>query len=242
MWKFLTILFFCLQSLLLQAQAQPFSKAAPLYRKAQQLLQQGMFLEAVTVLKKSIAADKKFDSSHIALAELYLRISQNDSAVKVLNAALKNKPAFTKAHELMGKVYRDYIKNSTTAITHYTNAAKYDSTNKETWYSLAWCSNDLKKYSDAVKYAIKALDIDNSYKPAYNEMGHAFRNMGTFKEALEVFRQRLNISVNEQPLYYSGLCYIELKDKEGAQKIYDELVKIQSKAADILKKRIDTMQ
>lgn len=240
MRKIFTILFFCLSAALLQA--QPVSKAVPFYKKAQQQLEKGMFLEAVSTYKKAIAADKKFDSAHLALAELYLRISQNDSAVKVLTAALKNKPAFVKAHELMGKIYRDYIKNSTTAMVHYTNAARYDSANKETWYSLAWCSNDLKKYEDAVNYAIKALDVDNSYRPAYNEMGHAFRKLGNYKEALEIFRQRINISVQEQPLYYSGLCYIELKDKEGAQKIYDELVNIKSKAAEVLKKQIDAMQ
>lgn len=240
MRKIFAIVFFCLTNIFLQA--QPVSKAVPFFKKAQQQLDKGMFLEAVASYKKAIAADKKFDSAHIALAELYLRISQNDSAVKVLNAAIKNKPAFVKAHELTGKIYRDYIKNSTIALLHYSNAVKYDSTNKETWYSLAWCSNDLKKYEDAVNYAIKALNIDNSYKPAYNEMAHAFRKLGNYKEALDVFRQRINISVQEQPLYYSGLCYVELNDKEGAKKIYDELVQIQSKAAEILKKRIDAMQ
>lgn len=223
-------------------QAQPASKALPFYQKAQQQKQQGMFLDAVAAYKKAIIADKNFDSAHIALADLYLLISQTDSAVKVLKAAIKNKPAFTAAHKLMGKVYRDYTKNSAEAIVYYTNAAKYDSTDKETWYSLAWCSNDLKKYDEAVKYAIKALDIDNGYRPAYNEMGHAFRKLGTYKEAIEVFRQRINISVQEQPLYYSGLCYIELKDKEGAQKIYEELLKIQGKSAVALKKRIDELQ
>jgi tetratricopeptide (TPR) repeat protein len=240
MKNFLILLFFCLTGSLLQA--QPLSKAVPLYKKAQQLYQQGNFLEAVKAYKKAIIADKKFDSAHTALADLYLLISQNDSAVLVLKAAIKNKPSFTAAHKLMGKIYRDFIKKSTEAIVHYTNAAAYDSTDKEVWYALAWCSNDLKQYNEAVTYAIKALDIDNGYKPAYNEMGHAFRRLGNYKEAIEIFRQRINISVQEQPLYYSGLCYVELKDKEGAQKIYDELVSIQAKSAAALKKRIDELK
>jgi tetratricopeptide (TPR) repeat protein len=224
------------------AEAQPVSKAVPIYKKAKQMQDQGMYLEAVAAYKKAILADKSYDSSHLALASLYLLISQNDSAVRVLKAAVKNKPAFTSAHELLGMVHRDYIKNSAEAILHYSNAVKYDSTNKATWYALAWCSNDLKKYSEAVPYAIKALDIDNSYRPAYNELAHAYRRLGTFEEAIATFKKRIAISVTDQPLYYSGLCYIELKNKEDAMRMYEELVKIQAKSAAALKKRIDAMQ
>lgn len=223
--------------------AQPIpSKAIPVYKKGRQLQEQGMYLEAVSVYKKAILADKKYDSAYLALASLYLRISQNDSAVQVLKSAIKIKPAFTAAHELLGMIYRDYIRNSAEAMVHYTNAVKLDSTNKATWYALAWCCNDLKRYDEAVAYAVKALDIDNTYRPAYNEMAHAFRKLGAYKEAIAAFRKRLDVSVTDQPLYYSGLCYIELKDKEGAQRMYDELQKLQSKSAEALKKRIEKME
>jgi tetratricopeptide (TPR) repeat protein len=224
------------------AQPKPISKGLPQYKKGQQLMQQGLFLQAIAAFKKSIAADKRFDSSHLMLASLYLRTSQTDSAVQVLNAAIKSKSNFTAAHIMLGMVYRDYIKNSNVAMMHYTNAAKLDSTNKETWYSLAWCCNDLKKYSDAIGYAIKALNVDNNYKAAYNEIGHAVNASKIYKQGIEIFRNRLNISVNEQPIYYSGLCYIELKDKEGATGIYNELVKLKSTRAEFLKKKIDAMK
>lgn len=222
--------------------AQPVSKAEPLYKKARQLQDQGMYPEAVSIYKKAIIADKKYDSSHLALASIYLRMTQNDSAVLVLKAAVKNKPSFTAAYELLGMVYRDYIKNSAEAMVHYTNAVKLDSTNKATWYALAWCCNDLKKYDEAIAYSLRALDIDNSYRPAYNEMGHAYRRLGNFKEAIATFKKRLDISVSDLPLYYSGLCYIELKDKEGAMQVYDQLVKLNEKSAGALKKRIDALQ
>ncbi len=226
----------------LNVSAQPFSKAMPLYKKAQQFEQKGLFTEAIGAYKKSITADKKFDSSHLALATLFLRISKNDSAVAVLKKAVKTRPNFAGAHATLGLIYRDYTKNSAEAILHYSNAVKYDSTNKLNFYSLAWCSNDLKQYNNGINYALKALDIDNSYRPAYNELAHAIRNLGMFKEGIEIFRKRINISVNEQPLYYSGLCYIQLNDKAGAQKIYEELLAINSKSAEALKPKIDAMQ
>lgn len=239
---FFSALMFCsVVAAAVMAQPVP-SKAVSLFKKGKQLQEQGMYLEAVAVYKRAILADKKYDSSYLALASLYLRISQNDSAVQVLKAAIKVKPGLTAAHELMGMVYRDYIRNSAEAMLHYTNAVKLDSTNKASWYALAWCCNDLKRYEEAIAYAVKALDIDNAYRPAYNEMAHAYRKLGTYKEAIAAFRKRLDVSVTDQPLYYSGLCYIELKDKEGAQKMYDELQKLQSKSADALKKRIEKME
>jgi len=222
--------------------AQPVSKAVPFYKKAQKLQEQGFYYEAIASYKKAIALDKKYDSAHLSLAGLYLRISKTDSAVMVLKTAVKSKPAFVAAHEMLGLIYRDYTRNAAEAVIHYSNAVKYDSSNKVDFYSLAWCSNDLKKYQDAVKYAEKALDIDNNYRPAYNELAHAFRNLKTYPEAIAIFKKRLDISVNEQPLYYSGLCYIEMNDKAGATKMYEELVKINSKSADPLKKKIDAMQ
>jgi tetratricopeptide (TPR) repeat protein len=240
MRSYFSVVLACLISVAVQA--QPVSKAVPFYKKGQQLQQQGMFLEAVSAFKKAITADRTHDSSHLALAALYLRISQNDSAVRALKNAVKQKPSFAAAHEMLGMTYRDYIKNSKEAMLHYSNAVKYDSLNKASWYALAWCSNDLKQYNDAIAYAVKALDIDNAYRPAYNELGHAYRRMEAYKEAIVTFKKRIDISVTDQPLYYSGLCYIELKDKEGALRMHEELLKIQSKSAEALKKRIDAMQ
>ncbi len=226
----------------LNIKAQPTSKAVQYFKKAQQLEQKGLILEAVAAYKKSIAANNNYDSSHLALATLFLKFSKNDSAITILKKAVKKRPNFANAHAMLGLINRDYTKNSLEAITHYTNAVKYDSANKINYYSLAWCSNDLKQYNNGINYALKALDIDNNYRPAYSELAHAIRNLGMYKEGIEIFRKRINVSVNEQPLYYSGLCYLEIKDNAGAQKMYEELLAIGSKFADTLKKKIDQAQ
>ncbi|MEI8059512.1 MAG: hypothetical protein WCG67_05085, partial [Ferruginibacter sp.] len=94
----------------------------------------------------------------------------------------------------------------------------------------------------AIKYALKALDVDNNYRPAYNELAHAYRSLKAYQECIDQFKKNVTISVNEQPLYYSGLCYLELNDKAGAEKMFEELKKINSKSADALRKKIDTKQ
>jgi tetratricopeptide (TPR) repeat protein len=216
--------------------AQPSPKkvqAAAFYKKAVLEESRGQFLQAVTSYKKTMALDKTND---------YLKISQNDSAVLLLKKAVQAKPSFLAAHLTLGTIYRDYIRNSEEALAHYTNAYKLDSTNKMTLYSLAWCCNDKGRYRDAIAYCEKALALDNNFKYAYSELGHAFRKLGAYKECIELFRKHLTISVNEQPMYYSGLAYLELNDKAGAEAIYEELKKNNFKSAEGLRKRIDEKQ
>lgn len=222
--------------------AQPLPKAVPFFKKGQQLRDKGAINEAIISFKKALLIDKKYDSAYLELGTLYLKINMTDSAVVLLKKAIALKPDFTNGYILLGNIYRDFIRNSTEAIPHYLHAYTLDSTNKLTLYSLAWCNNDKGNYREAIKYSIKALDIDNNFRPAYNELGHAYRSLNAYQEALEQFKKNIAISVNELPLYYSALCYIELNDKAGAEKMYEELKKINSKSADPLKKKIDSKQ
>jgi tetratricopeptide (TPR) repeat protein len=146
------------------------------------------------------------------------------------------------AHIALGNVYRDYKPNYDSAIICYKNALKTDSLDKATYYSLAWCYNAKKEYEKTIPYGIKALEIDNNYRQAYNELGHAYRRAGKFAEAIAQFRKNRSISVVDLAILYSGFCYTELKDKEGALKEYEELKKINEKMATSLKKAIDMMQ
>lgn len=222
--------------------AQPNPKAVPFFKMAQKFSAKGQFNDAIAAYKKAISIDKKFDSANLELSSLFLKISMNDSAVAVLKRSIKVKPAFLDAHILLGIIYRDYIRNSGESIVNFTNAYKIDSTNKLILYSLAWCNNDKGYYREAIKYAVKALEVDNNYRPAYNELAHAYRSLKAYQEAIEQFKKNLAISVTDQPLYYSALCYLELKDKAGAEKMYEELKKVNEKSAEVLRKKIDAVQ
>lgn len=219
--------------------AQPNPKAVLLFKSAQQFAAKGMFNDAVIDYKKAIAADNKYDSASLQLSALFLKVSMNDSAVAVLKRAIKIKPGFIDAHIMLGAIYRDYIKNSDEAIVNFNNAYKIDSTNKLTLNGLTWCYNEKGYYREAIKYGIKALDVDNNYRPAYNELAHAYHKLNAYQEAIDQFQKNIAISVNELPLYFSGLCYLELKDKDGAEKMFEQLKKIHSKLADALRKKID---
>ncbi len=222
--------------------AQPPKQAVALYKKAGEFKEKGMFNEAIASYTNALAIDKKYDSAYLQLAQLYTSITQVDNAVRVLREGVHQIPGFTTAYITLGNLYRDNLKNYAEAINCYQAALQTDSTNKTTYYALAWCNNAKEYYRDAIKYAIKALDIDNNYIPAYNELGHAYRGLKAYDECIAQLKKNLARSVNQVPLLYLGFCYTELKQKDEALKVYEDINKLNPKMAEALKKKIDAIQ
>lgn len=222
--------------------AQRIQSANDFFKGGVSFAEKGYFTEALFSFKKAISINNKLDSAYIELANTYLKINNADSAILVLNKAIFIIPTFTNAYLTLGNIYRDHKPNYPEAIQNYSKAVELDSTNKLTYYSLAWCHNAIKDYVKAIPFALKALAIDIEYRIAYNELGHAYRFSGLFNEAIITFQKLLNIKVVDLPLLYMGLCYAEIKDKEGAVKAYDELLKVNPRMAASLKKKIDGLE
>jgi tetratricopeptide (TPR) repeat protein len=224
--------------LLAGATAQP---GVAFYKNGLAFEYKGQYNQAIGLYKKAIGLNKNFDSAYFHLGYCYSKINRDDSAIMTLTNAVTLKPNFTQAYILMGNIYRDGTKNYDGAIGNYLMALQYDSTNKETYYSLAWCNNAKGNFRQAISYAVKALDIDNNYRIAYNELGFAYRQLKAYDECIAQFKKNLAISVNEIPLLYSGFCYIELKDKTHALEMYEQLKKLNAAMAESLKKKIDIL-
>ena len=240
---FYTILLAVLSAFAVVAQGPKLiSPAIVAFNNGKAFKEKGMLKESIVSFKKAISLNKKYDSAYLELARVYASMGKADSALMVLNQSTKQFPGFAGAYVLMGDLHRDYTKNPDLAIASYLNALKIDTSNKTTYYSLAWCSNAKGYYREAIKYGIRALEIDNDYKPAYNELGHAYRQLKAFDECVNQFKKNLAISVNELPMLYCGYSYMELNQKENALKMYEELNKINPKMAAALKKRLDAMQ
>jgi tetratricopeptide (TPR) repeat protein len=224
------------------AGAQNNNTAAAFYKSGIEYKSKYMFLEAITALNKAITLDKKYDSAYTELADIYIKTNQIDLGVATFKKAIAMNPKNTTALFMLGKVYRDTKPNYDTAIIIFKSAIQIDSTNKEFFYSVAWCYNAKGDYDNAIIYAVKALDIDNTYRPAYGELGHAYNKSKKYAEGIKQFKKNQAVSVVDLQIYYSGMCYTALKDKEGALREYEELKKINEKMATSLKKTIDKME
>ena len=218
------------------------SKAVTFYKAGMNYKQNNNFTEALNSFAKAVLSDTKFDSAYVEMGNLFSSGGKIDNGIYNYHKALEINPNYTAALFGMGKIYRDAKPNYDSAIFCFKAAAAVDSTNKEFFYSIAWCYNAKAEYENAIPPAIKALEIDNTYRPAYGELGHAYRRTKKFAEAIEQFKKNLSVSVVDLAYFYSGMCYTELKDKEGAMKQYEELKKINERMASSLLKTIEKMQ
>jgi tetratricopeptide (TPR) repeat protein len=231
---------FCLLFINSAANAQR-NKAIAFYKAGIKYKQINNFAEAINSFSRAVLSDPKFDSAYVEMGNIFSRGGKIDSSIYYYNKALKVNANYTAALFGMGKIYRDAKQNLDSAIYYFNTAEKTDTTNKEIYYGLAWIYNAKKEYDKAIPYAVKSLEIDNTYKPAYGELGHAYRASKKYMEAIEQFKKNLAVSVVDVALLYSGYCYTELKNKEGALQLYAELKKVNEKMAESLKKKIDTM-
>ncbi len=239
MKRILPFLLFLLVSFSLFAQKE---KAAEFFRAGIAYKEKNMLPEAMISFIKATKADKNYDSAYVELAIINVKNKQFDSAILNVNKAIRISPKMAWAHSILGTIYRDSKPNTDSALLCYKAALAIDSTNKITLYSIAWCYNSKEQYDNAIPFAIRALDIDNTYRPAYAELGFAYYGSKKFTEAIEQFNKNLAISTVDLPIYYSGLCYTQLNDKEGALKKYEDLKKINEKMAGRLMKKIEEMK
>lgn len=216
--------------------------AAYYYKSGVQLKDSNKIPEAIAAFNKAVSLNRNFDSAYFELGNLYLKPGTVNNSILLYGNTLAVNPEFVGALAALGKVYKDFKQNLDSAHYFYNAAAKLDSTNKEIFYSLAWVHNALKEYDLAIPYAVKALEIDNNYRPAYGELGHAYNASKQYKEAIKQFQKNLAVSVVDLAYLYSGYCYTEINDKEGALKQYEGLKKVNEKMAQALKKKIDSMQ
>lgn len=224
-------------------QEQAKKQARQHYKAGIQLRDSSRFAEALAEFNKAIQLYKNFDSAYVQIGNIYSKAGRFDTALINYRKAILLSPQYAEALFGMGKIYRDaqVYRQYDTAIYYFNAAANADPKNKEVFYGLAWIYNARKEHDKAIPYAVKSLEIDNAYKPAYGELGHAYRSTKKYAECIEQLKKNLAVSVVDVALLYSGYCYIELKNKEGAMQQYEALIKVNERMAGSLKKKIDAM-
>jgi len=225
----------------ISATAQPPKSAQTVYHQGLAFMEKEKYPEAMASFFKAVALYKNYDSAWVQMGSINAKFNSFDTAMKFYKKALAINPNNLLGLINIAALYRNVEHDVNGSLGYYLKALAIDSTNKEVLTWIAWCNNSLKHYDKAIFYAVKALAVDNSFKGAYGELGHAYHMSGKFTEGIEQFKKNIAVSPNELPMYYAGLCYLELKDKAGALSMFDELTKISSKLAEALKKKIDKM-
>ncbi|MEP7165952.1 MAG: tetratricopeptide repeat protein [Ferruginibacter sp.] len=199
------------------------------------------YSDAVESLARSIELNAEEAPSFDELGYAYYKLENADDAIKNYNRSIALKSTSHVPYLGLGDVYKDLKKNSDDALSNYLKAAVYKAESKKAQYSIGWCYNDKSNYNDAIPYLKKALSIDSKYVSALTELGYSYYALAKYEDALDEFNKAIAISKTSLSVYYSGLCYVGMKNKAAALKKYEDLVALESSYADKLKTQIDGM-
>ena len=176
------------------------------------------------------------------MAYAYYKQDDADNAIKYYNSSIALKADGYVPYIGLGDVYKDLKKDNDEALKNYLKAIENKPENEKSQYNIGWCYNEKEQYNEAIPYLKKAILINKDYLKANRELGYSYYALGEYSNAQALFNKTISLDKKDElSFYYSGLCYVEMKDKTAALKMYDSLQELQSTYADKLKTKIDSM-
>lgn len=185
--------------------------------------------EAIGWLQKAIDI-KPASSTYNEIGFAYYKLKKNDESIAAYKKGFETKSNGT-SYKGMGDVYRmNYTPAKVSeALECYKKAVELNPTSAGSYYGFGWCYNEQNKYDDAITMLKKSIELDKTLIVSYTELGYAQYMKGYNYEALATFQNAIKLDAkNALSRYYSGLVYIQLKDKANAQKMQTELQAINS--------------
>mgnify|MGYP004417265245 CR=1 FL=1 len=102
------------------------------------------------------------------------------------------------------------------AIKDYDEIIKLEKTVKPTIYKMstvynnkAYCLIGLGKYNEALPFANKALELDNTEAYIWDTRGELYYKIGKYKECISDMDNAISIEKNSNSFYYMGLAKIK---------------------------------
>jgi type IV pilus assembly protein PilF len=111
-------------------------------------------------------------------------------------------------------------KNFELANVEFQRSIQTDKKNKNAHFALGYVSATMRKFADAERYYLEALEIDPNFSEAYNALGDVYSRQERWQDALKAFNKAL-----ENKLYTTPhIAYINMARVYMAQKNYEKAI------------------
>ncbi len=170
---------------------------------------------------------------------------RTEDARSFLNLALKEDPNSYDAHFWMGKVLlleKTPAEHFDNAATEFQKAGAIEPTSRLAWHMAGVAYNQGSRYLEAEKMYKKALEADPTSAETYCNLGGAYYNEKRTDLSIQAFRKSIDLDPNYQRgLAYTNLAlvYAGMGDRVNAEKVYQELLKVNPAWAKPLRDRLD---
>ena len=193
-------------------------------------------------LKRSLEFKADYINAYLELGFACKNLKQDDDAIAAYKKAIELDPKSHVPLNGIGEVYRDNKKDMNEAMNWYRKSLAINPDERKAHFGLGYCNNNLGDYATAVTHLQKAIQSEPTYTAAYVELGYSQYMLSNNTAALESFNRAISLNPkNENARYYSGLVYINQKDKTMAQKMVDELKTLSSRNAATLQEKVDKL-
>ena len=142
------------------------------YRKAVSENELGKYNDALVSINKANDLNPNNVKFLNELGYTYYLLKNKDDALIYYDKALVIDPKSLTALNGRADVSRKLKKDHAEAIVLYAKTLVINPKNIKANYWTGWCYNELGKYSDAIPYLKKVIEVDDKYVSAYTELGY----------------------------------------------------------------------
>jgi len=97
------------------------------------------------------------------------------------------------------------------------------------YYNLGQLYNSLGHYAEALKYVIKALELKQDYRDAYDLAGNVCFKVGDFENSVKLYEEAVRLDTKDPLSYYNlGCAYSELDNLVYAEKNWLEAIRLEN--------------
>lgn len=208
----------------------------------------GKHLVTVKLKRPQDNQDHLFNQAIMDKAQEKLSNGDGESALTILNNAIKLDPVNAEVYCLRGEIHHHLggIENDDTcaptlnpgyahwcaAIKDYTCALRINPEYAHAFYCRAYTKDTLSHYISAIQDYTYALQIDSNYAPAYYRRGRVHFQQRDYKKAVEDFNQAIRVSfewgdVDPCEVYTCrGIAHSALENYEKAGEDFNFALKI----------------
>lgn len=206
--------------------------------EADRLLDLGQHEQALAQFQVAVKDGRsRVANLHTDIGTVLHKQGKHGEAIENLKQAIETDPNLTRPYATLG---RSYLATGDTDNAKATlqQALVLDPDNDDAKIAMADTHLKLGENSEAEKIYSVVLEHRPEDIYVFNRLGIAFRVQKKYDQAVANYRRALKINSRDENLYFNlGRCYIEMGQKEMAQKCFSNAVKLNpehKQAKDIL--------
>ncbi len=198
------------------------AKGIGLLEKTKDLLKQKKYDEAITQSKKLLSICQDNSDILYFCAMIYLDTKNFDSAIKLLQKAIKLSPENPKYINGLGITLSEKKKSISTINNLKIKTAHETNSASEEYVSYI----DNKDFVEAEKAFLKALSLDKNNHLTYHYLGNVQRNLDKYESAISNLNKAIELNPNYKQSYLAiGAVYFSIGANIEAKKVFDSALK-----------------